>query len=226
MLRRLGLRSHSVWYLIVLLRKYYCFSLFWFCIWRLLTGSSLPKSCTWTITPKTVLGAKEQRALPRRGSLGFQKESKSPGGPRTTMSAQPDPAQRSSWAPAWPSVKVSLHLFGDQFLLAAEMSRGCKVISQIAAERPGFILMFSVEMRVFGKLGASSRLRPERDSAAGRLGNQSRLPGAPSPCPADTAQLASWPAVSTQTLAGSCVCKPTSSSHPGPRALFPPDRSL
>lgn len=102
------------------------------------------------------------RALPRRGSLGFQKQSKSPGGPRTTVSAQPDPAWRSSWAPTWSSVKVSLHLFGDQFLLATEMSRGCKVtISQIAAERPGFILMLGFKTRFFRKLGTSSGLRPE-----------------------------------------------------------------
>lgn len=53
-------KTRAVWCLLVLLRKRYCFSVFFFCIWRLLTGSSLPQSCMWTMTPKTVLDAEEQ----------------------------------------------------------------------------------------------------------------------------------------------------------------------
>ncbi|XP_066867225.1 uncharacterized protein [Kogia breviceps] len=70
-----------------------------------------------------------------------------------------------------------------------------------------------------------------RDCTAGRLGNLRCLPGAPSPCPAafghGSASLLA-PALSPRRHSrGCCVCKPTSSGHPGPpRALFPPDPSL
>lgn len=70
--------TRAVWCLLVLLRKHHCFSLF-FCLWRLLTDSSLPQSCTWTVTPKTVLDAEEQGSSASWQS-GLPEAKQKPGG--------------------------------------------------------------------------------------------------------------------------------------------------